>query len=191
MPCPPAHVPTDHHRSAADRRARVDVLTISDTRTPDTDEAGQLIRTLLTAAGHEIFDHTIVPDEPQQIEQQLHAWLYPDPRSPDPGPQLIISTGGTGIAPRDTTIEIIERLIQPPHGKPLPGFGELFRMLSYQAIGPAAMLSRAVAGLSSSQGNQDSGVFLFALPGSPNAVRLALEKLILPELPHLLWERSR
>lgn len=178
----------DHRRAAADRRARCAVLTVSDTRTPDTDAGGKLIRQLLTDAGHDVIDHTIVKDDPRQIEQQLAAWL-PNQESSitnQKSPQVILTTGGTGIAPRDTTVEIVKRLLD----KELEGFGELFRMLSYQEVGPAAMLSRAVAGLSA-PGSQGNGTFIFTLPGSPNAVRLAMEKPILPELPHLLWERSK
>lgn len=179
---------TQHRRAAADRRARCAVLTVSDTRTPDTDAGGKLIRQLLADAGHDIIDHQIVKDEPDEIESQLQAWL--SPQASPLTPQVILTTGGTGIAPRDTTVEIVQRLLAPPHGKTLEGFGELFRMLSYQEVGPAAMLSRAVAGLSA-PGNQGDGTLIFTLPGSTNAVRLALEKLILPELPHLLWERGR
>ena len=167
---------TDQHRDqSANRRARCAVLTVSDTRTPDTDRGGPLIRRLLEEAGHTVSDHAIVRDEPQAIDQQLDAWL-----SGQSEIDLILTTGGTGIAPRDTTIEVIQRRLT----QELPGFGELFRMLSYEEVGPAAMLSRAVAGLA-------GATLIFALPGSTNALELAMTKLILPELPHLVWETRR
>lgn len=100
--------------------------------------------------------------------------------------QAVLTTGGTGIAKRDTTIEVVRSLISAE----LPGFGELFRMLSWEEVGPAAMLSRAVAGLAAVAANSD-GALIFAMPGSPNAVRLAMTRLIIPELPHLVWERAR
>lgn len=155
------------------------VLTVSDTRTPTTDTAGRLLREQLVAAGHEILDHAIVKDEPAEIDRCLRGWLHGDPL-----PGLILTTGGTGIARRDTTIEIVDSLLH----KPLPGFGELFRQLSFTQIGPAAMLSRATAGLAT---GTHGACFVFALPGSPHAAELALTKLILPELPHLLAERDR
>ncbi|MEO1235261.1 MAG: molybdenum cofactor biosynthesis protein B [Planctomycetota bacterium] len=177
----------DHRQAAADHRARCAVLTVSDTRTPDTDVGGRLIREHLAQAGHDVVDHAIVRDESIAIDQQLQYWLTP-PESAAPEaaapPHAILTTGGTGVARRDTTIEVVEALID----KPLPGFGELFRVLSHQEIGAAAMLSRATAGLATApQGD----CFLFALPGSPHAVELALTQLILPELPHLVWERGR
>ena len=164
---------TQHRAAAADRRARCAVLTVSDTRTPETDKGGRLIIDQLEAAGHEAVEYLIVRDEPAQIENQLRAWL-------DAKPDVILTTGGTGISSRDTTVEVARRLLD----KELEGFGELFRMLSYEEVGPAAMLSRAVAGLA-------GDTLLFTLPGSTNAVGLALTKLILPELPHLIWERAR
>jgi molybdenum cofactor biosynthesis protein B len=177
----------EHRKQAAGRIARCAVLTISDTRTAETDTGGKLIREALTEAGHQVVDCVIVKDEPDQIKHQLDAWLA------QPGQvagaeagagagafDLIVTTGGTGISSRDTTIEVVERLLD----KKLEGFGELFRMLSWDEVGPAAMLSRAVAGLAG-----DS--LIFALPGSTNAVGLAMSKLILPELAHLIWERAR
>jgi molybdopterin adenylyltransferase len=165
---------TEHRVNAGQQSARCAVLTVSDTRTVETDTGGALIRRLLQEAGHVVALHTIVPDEPNRIEMQLSQWLT------DPDLQLLVTTGGTGIARRDTTIEIIERVLD----KPLPGFGELFRMLSWEQVGAAAMLSRAVAGLS-------GHAFIFALPGSTNAIELAMTRLVIPELPHLLWERQR
>lgn len=128
----------------------------------------------LTQAGHAVDRYELVRDEAEEIAAQLGSWLDHDPFD------LIITTGGTGISSRDTTIEVVERLLD----KRLDGFGELFRMLSWKQIGAAAMLSRAVGGLAGE-------TLLFSLPGSPNAVGLGLRELILPELPHLLWERRR
>jgi len=150
------------------------VLTISDTRTPATDSGGTVIVEALEAADHTLAARAIVRDQPPAIEAQLRAWIA------EPGVQAILTTGGTGIARRDTTVEVVERLID----RPIPGFGELFRMLSYPQVQAAAMLSRALAGLC-------GDTVIFALPGSPDAVRLAMERLIIPELPHLLWERDR
>ncbi len=166
---------TDEHRQLAkDRKARCAVLTISDTRTKETDQGGRTIIDALEAAGHTVQARAIVKDEAVQIDARLRAWLADDPLD------LICTTGGTGIASRDTTIEVVERLLT----KKLDGFGEIFRMLSYEQVGAAAMLSRAIGGLSGE-------TLLFAMPGSVNAVALAMTKLIIPELPHLIWERSR
>ncbi len=163
-----------HTAAARGEQAHSALLTISDSRTSETDTGGELIANALAEAGHTVAARALVPDEAEQIEARLEAWLEPG------NFQLIITTGGTGISTRDTTIEVVKGLLD----KRLDGFGELFRMLSYQEIGSAAMLSRAVAGLAGE-------TFLFALPGSPNAVRLAMEKLILPEIRHLVWERKR
>ncbi|MEM1107270.1 MAG: molybdenum cofactor biosynthesis protein B [Planctomycetota bacterium] len=165
----------EHRDAAADQTARCAVLTVSDTRTKETDRGGRLIVEHLENAGHAIADYEIVRDEPDAITDQLHAWL-----NTDHPPDAIITTGGTGIASRDTTVEVARRFID----KELEGFGELFRMLSWEEVGPAAMLSRAVAGLANE-------TLLFTLPGSTNAVKLAMTKLIIPELPHLIWERLR
>ncbi|MBF2002438.1 MAG: molybdenum cofactor biosynthesis protein MoaB [Synechococcales cyanobacterium C42_A2020_086] len=142
------------------------ILTISDTRTPETDRSGQLIRELLQAAGHQITHYALLPDEPDAIQAQVLSLCQTT--------QVVILNGGTGIAPRDTTYDAIERLLE----KTLPGFGELFRWLSYQEIGSRAMASRAVAGVC-------CGTLVFSLPGSSSAVRLAMDQLILPELGHL------
>lgn len=149
------------------------VLTISDTRTPETDESGRIIRTLLTQAGHDVVRYAVVRDEPSEIEAQVQAYATA-------GCKVIITNGGTGIARRDSTFEVIDALLE----KRLPGFGELFRMLSYHEIGPAAMLSRATSGVY-------GGALIFCLPGSTNAVRLAMERLIMPQLAHLVWETVR
>ncbi len=166
---------TAHHRAAAaDQVAACAVLSISDTRTRDTDRGGQLIVERLESAGHRVAAYELAKDEPPQIETQLRQWI--ESREAD----LILTTGGTGMSRRDTTIEVVERLID----KPLPGFGELFRMLSWEEIQAAAMLSRATAGLAGQS-------MVFSMPGSVAAVRLAMDRLIVPELKHLLWERRR
>jgi molybdenum cofactor biosynthesis protein B len=145
------------------------VLTVSDTRTPETDSGGARVAELLAAAGHAVAAREIVRDEAAEIAGALRAALARD------GVDAVILTGGTGVAPRDVTPEAVEPLLE----RVVPGFGELFRMLSYQEIGPAAMLSRALAGIR-------AGRAIFSLPGSPAACRLALERLILPELPHII-----
>lgn len=178
----PSPSTTQHRAAAADRRARCAVLTVSDTRTAETDKGGKLIIEQLEAAGHEVVAYEIVRDEPAQVEQTLTRWLSNQEASikNQKSPDAILTTGGTGIAARDTTVEVARRFID----KELEGFGELFRMLSWEEVGPAAMLSRAVAGLAGE-------TLLFTLPGSTNAVGLAMSKLIIPELPHLIWERAR
>lgn len=145
------------------------VITVSDTRSPQTDRSGQLIQQLLQTDGHQIVDYTLLKDEPEQIQAYVKTLVQRADL------QAVILNGGTGIAPRDTTYDAIERLLD----KTLPGFGELFRALSYQEIGSRAIASRAVAGVCRSK-------LIFSLPGSSNAVRLAMEKLILPELGHLV-----
>ena len=162
------------HRAQAPASVGCFVLTISDTKTFETDTSGALIRELLNAAGHRITGHAIVKDEPAQVAAVIRSGCAA------PSVEAFILTGGTGITSRDSTYEAIEALLD----KRLAGFGELFRMLSYQEIGAAAMLSRA-------QGGVVQGRVLFSLPGSPNACRLALEKLIIPELPHLIREVRR
>ena len=159
---------SDPHRHAP-RRAAVGVLTVSDSRTLDTDRSGGLCATLLEADGHRVRFRDLVRDEPGDVLERLTVWLA------DPGCDGVIVSGGTGIAPRDRTYEVVAGLLE----RRLDGFGELFRSLSYAEIGSAAMLSRAVGGIS-------GGRFLFSLPGAPEAVRLAMERLILPELGHLL-----
>jgi molybdenum cofactor biosynthesis protein B len=144
------------------------VITVSDTRTPQSDRSGQLIQQKLTEVGHCVDSYAILPDEPSQIQAQLIQL------SESPHLAAILINGGTGIAPRDTTYDAIVGLLE----KTLPGFGELFRFLSYQEIGSRAIASRAIAGIYRQK-------LVFSLPGSTNAVRLALEKLILPELIHL------
>jgi molybdopterin adenylyltransferase len=168
--------PVSHaaHRADAPRSVRCYVLTVSDTRTLETDTGGRAIVELLQANGHEIAGREIVADEPEQVRALIDARLE------DSAAQVIITTGGTGITARDRTYEAVEALLD----KRLDGFGELFRMLSYQEIGPAAMLSRACAGLA-------RGRIVIALPGSEHAVRLAMTRLILPELGHMVREAGR
>lgn len=144
------------------------VITVSDTRTIDTDKSGQLIKELLTEIGQKIDYYNIIKDEPEQIKQELEIINNKEI-------QVVIFNGGTGIAPRDTTYDVLEGLLE----KTLPGFGELFRFLSYDEIGSRAMASRATAGIYRSK-------IIFSLPGSSNAVKLGLEKLILPEIQHLV-----
>jgi molybdenum cofactor biosynthesis protein B len=157
------------HPTRQDRPISCAVVTVSDTRTPATDQSGQLIQTLLQDAGHSILDYRILPDEPQQIRTLCQAF------GENPSIDVVILTGGTGIAPRDTTYDAVEILLE----KTLPGFGEIFRQLSFQDIGSRAIASRAVAGVYCS-------TLFFSLPGSSKAVKLAMETLILPELPHLV-----
>lgn len=160
------------HQPAVPRRLRCGVLTVSDTRTPETDRSGAFLVQALQEAGHQVEGYSIVPDERDAIEAQLQAWQAA-------GFDLLLSTGGTGITGRDVTVPVIESLLT----KPLPGFGELFRMLSYQQVGGAAMLSRAVGGLA-------GRTLLFALPGSRGAVETGWE-LLQGQLQHLAAEAQR
>ena len=162
------------HKSFAPVCVTCYVLTISDSRTSETDTGGKLIRDLLQGAGHAISDYEIIRDEPQQVAALVRQQLAQSPA------QVIITTGGTGISSRDGTFEAIDALLD----KRLPGFGELFRMLSFDEIGAAAMMTRATAGSA-------AGKAIFALPGSPNAVRLAMTRLILPELGHVVQQLRR
>jgi molybdenum cofactor biosynthesis protein B len=162
------------HKAQAPASVACYVLTVSDSRTPDTDTSGRVIRQLLEDAGHLVTGHAIVKDEPAQVTSHVRAQLA------DPRTQVIVTTGGTGITSRDGTFEAIDRLLD----KRLDGFGELFRMLSFQEIGAAAMLSRATAGTAARKA-------IFVLPGSEHAVRLAMTRLILPELGHLVQQLSK
>jgi molybdenum cofactor biosynthesis protein B len=163
------------HREASPDRIRVAVLTISDTRTPETDTGGNTIVGSMQEAGHEVARREIVRDEVPRIEEVLARLLA------DESVDAVVTTGGTGISGRDSTYEVASGLID----KKLDGFGEIFRMLSYEEIGAAAMLSRAVAGaITTASGPK----FLACLPGSTNAVRLAMEKLLVPEMPHVVFE---
>lgn len=148
------------------------IITVSDTRTADTDKSGQLISKLIKEAGHEIAQYEIIPDEEALIKNAVKSGCMSDQVD------VILINGGTGIAKRDVTIEAVQSLLE----KEIPGFGELFRMLSYQEdIGSSAILSRAVAGVG-------DDTVIFSMPGSSGAVRLAMEKLIIPELGHAVRE---
>lgn len=162
------------HKATSPASVRCYVLTISDTRTAANDTSGRAIAELLEANRHEVLGRGIVRDDPAAIRSALLTQL--DAASA----QVIITTGGTGITSRDSTYEVVSNLLE----KRLDGFGELFRVLSYQEIGPSAMLSRASAGTA-------QGKILVSLPGSEHAVRLAMTKLLLPELGHLVRELSR
>jgi molybdopterin adenylyltransferase len=159
------------HRESAPETVRVAILTISDTRTPETDTGGDIAEELLEDAGQEVVERRIVRDEVAGIRNNLIDLLA---RS---DVDAVLTTGGTGISARDTTFEVVERMLE----KRLDGFGEIFRMLSYEEIGSAAMMSRALAGSVGSK-------FVASLPGSRNAVRLAVEKLLVPELAHIVFE---
>jgi molybdenum cofactor biosynthesis protein B len=162
------------HKARAPISIACFVLTVSDTRTEANDTGGQAIRELLEGAGHSVSGHAIVKDEPSQVTAIVRTQLA------DPATQVIISTGGTGISARDTTYEAVTGLLE----KRLDGFGELFRMISFHQIGSAAMMSRATAGTVGRKA-------IFVLPGSPAAVRLAMEKLIVPELGHVVQQLSK
>jgi len=159
------------HRESAPDLVRVAILTISDTRTPETDTGGYTVEKLMRGAGHEIVERDIVRDEAYSIRTKLVDLLA---RS---DVDAVITTGGTGISARDTTYEVVDSMLE----KKLDGFGEIFRMLSYEEIGAAAVLSRCVAGAVGTK-------FVACLPGSRNAVRLAAEKLLVPELAHVVFE---
>lgn len=165
---------TEQHRAEAPKAVRVAVMTISDTRTREDDRSGQLIRTNLDWRGHKVADYAIVKDDAQQIIATIQDWLGRDDID------AIITNGGTGIAGRDMTYEAISGLLE----RRIDGFGELFRMLSWSEIGAASMLSRAVAGVA-------SGKAVFCTPGSSNAVKLAMEKLIGPEIAHVVHEITK
>lgn len=163
----------DHRQQAGTDGVAIAIVTVSDTRTPETDTSGQTIRRLAEAAGHNIVGYRIVKDEPDQVQAALDDFAA--------GPaQLVIFNGGTGISQRDRTFDVISRALE----KTLPGFGEIFRMLSYAQVGAAAMLSRATAGVYRE-------TVVISTPGSTKAVELAMEKLILPEMQHLAWELTR
>lgn len=161
----------EEHREAAPDKAVCAVITVSDTRTKETDTSGKLMIERLETAGHAIIGYEIVPDEPELIVAVLEK--YTD----IPECQVILFNGGTGIAQRDTTYDVISGRLE----KTLPGFGELFRMLSYEEIGAAAILTRATAGIY-------RGRLVFSTPGSSNAVKLAMDKLIAGELSHFVYE---
>ena len=162
----------EEHRKNAVAGVRCCVLTVSDTRAPETDVSGRTIVELLEGAGHVVAKRQILRDDPKDVHEAVLGQVG--------GVDAIITTGGSGITSRDSTYEAIADLLE----KRLDGFGELFRSLSYQEIGSAAMLSRATAGVA-------RGTAIFMLPGAENAVRLAMTKLILPELGHVIRELRR
>ena len=159
------------HKAAGPASVACFVLTVSDTRTPETDTSGRAIRDLLAGAGHRVAGAAIVKDDASQVTGAVSAQLA------EAAVDVIITTGGTGITSRDGTFEAVDRLLE----KRLDGFGELFRMLSFQEIGPAAMMTRATAG-------RAGGKAIFVLPGSEHAVRLAMTRLIVPELRHVVQQ---
>lgn len=162
------------HTAQGPSSARCAVITVSDTRTLETDTGGQSLIDHLTIAGHLIVAREIIPDEPARMRPLLESLRDRDDLD------VILMTGGTGITTRDQTYETVTSLLD----KPLPGYGEIFRMLSYHDIGPAAILSRATGGLLGRK-------VLLTMPGSPAAIRLAMEKIIIPQLPHVLREARR
>lgn len=159
----------EEHRARGARAVACAIVTVSDTRTAATDTSGALTRDLLVRAGHAAADPVILPDEPARVRAHVEALLA------DAGVDAVLVNGGTGLAPRDTTYEAIAALLE----KRLDGFGELFRMLSYEQIGAAAMLSRAVAGVA-------RGRVVVSMPGSTAAVELAMTRLVVPELGHMV-----
>jgi molybdenum cofactor biosynthesis protein B len=162
------------HKATSPKSVGCYVVTVSDTRTEDTDTGGRAIVELLTAAGHRIVGRSLVRDDPERLRDAIGRQLA------NPDVQVIVTTGGTGITSRDCTFETVNSMLW----KRLDGFGELFRMLSYEQIGSGAIMSRALAG-------SVAGRILVSLPGSEGAVRLALEKLLIPELGHLVREATR
>jgi len=164
----------DHRQKAGHGPVTVAIVTVSDSRTPDTDQNRHFIEARMAELGHTVAAYRLIKDEPDQVAAVLEELAAM------PGVQIVLFNGGTGISPRDTTYDVVSRYLE----KTLPGFGELFRMLSYQEVGAAAMFSRATGGVY-------RGTLVFSMPGSPNAVQVALEKLILPEINHLAWEIAR
>jgi len=162
------------HKATAPATVGCYVVTVSDTRTEETDTGGRAIIELLTAAGHRVIGRSLVRDDPEQLRDAIGRQLA------NPDVQVVVTTGGTGITSRDCTFEAVSSMLW----KRLEGFGELFRMLSYEQIGSGAIMSRAVAGTV-------AGRIIVSLPGSEGAVRLALEKLLIPELGHLVREATR
>jgi molybdopterin adenylyltransferase len=166
--------PPGDHRAEGGGVASFGLLTVSDTRSTATDVSGETMRALVEAAGHTVHGAAIVPDDPRQVVERVLGWVAEE------ACDVVVTSGGTGLSARDRTVEAVSGLFDPP----ISGFGELFRMLSFAEIGPAAMLTRADAGLV-------RGTPVFLLPGSPKAVTLALTRLVLPEIGHLLRELRR
>ncbi len=163
------------HKKIASKQGKVNfaIVTVSDSRTEETDSNAHFLCEQITELGHAVSDHHLIKDEPDQVAAVLDALVASEA-------QILLFNGGTGISPRDTTYDVLSKALE----KTLPGFGELFRMLSYEQVGAAAMLSRATAGVY-------RGKVVISTPGSPAAVRLAWEKLIAPEIQHLAWEVAR
>ncbi len=163
------------HRATAAQQGPVPIalVTVSDSRMPETDENAAYLREEIRRAGHDVVAYRLIKDEPDQVDAVLDELAAGAAR-------IILFNGGTGISPRDRTFDVLNRKLE----KTLPGFGELFRMLSFEQVGAAAMLSRAVAGVY-------RNTLVISTPGSPAAVRLAWERLIAPELEHLAWELVR
>jgi molybdenum cofactor biosynthesis protein B len=164
----------EHRQRAGTGVITIAIVTVSDSRTPETDLNRQYIEARMLELGHEVAAYRLIKDEPEQVAAVIEELAAM------PAVQMILFNGGTGISPRDTTFDIVSRYLE----KTLPGFGEIFRMLSYADVGAAAMLSRATAGVY-------KGKFVASVPGSSGAVKLALEKLIIPEINHLAWEITR
>ncbi|HEV2985858.1 MAG TPA: molybdenum cofactor synthesis domain-containing protein [Vicinamibacterales bacterium] len=162
------------HKAQAPRSIRCFVLTVSDTRTEESDASGRTIADLLTGAGHTVAGRAIVKDDPDLVRDVITRQIA------NPEIQVIITTGGTGITSRDSTYEAVSAMLE----KRLDGFGELFRMLSFEQIGSAAMMSRACAGLVAKR-------IVVSLPGSEGAVQLAMQRLLIPELGHLVQQASK
>lgn len=163
-----------HRQQAGEGAVTVALVTVSDTRTPETDINRMYLEERLTQLGHRVAAYRLIKDEPDQVSTAM------DELADMPGVQIILFNGGTGISPRDTTYDVVGRKLE----KELPGFGELFRMLSWDEVGAAAMLTRATAGVY-------RGTMIVSMPGSNNAVKTAMERLILPEINHLAWEIAR
>lgn len=162
------------HKQKAPRSVSCAVLTISDSRTELDDESGKLIRQKLSQSGHRVMFYSILKNEADSIKKKIHELLRQQEL------QVIITSGGTGVSHRDITVETIAPILE----KKLDGFGQLFRFLSYQEIGTAAIMSRAFAGVA-------EGKVILCLPGSPGAANLAMDKIILPEIGHMVREATR
>jgi len=167
---------SQQHKQQAARRGPVTValVTVSDTRTEETDVNGRYLRAAIETTGHHVHSTRIVRDEPAEVDAALESLAA------DKAVQAILFNGGTGVSGRDRTFDALARKLE----KTLPGFGEIFRMLSWEQVGSAAIMSRATAGVY-------RGTIVVSTPGSPKAVQLAWEKLIAPELEHMVWEVTR
>jgi len=174
QPSPKSESSSRHKALAAEHGpVKVAIVTVSDSRTPDTDTNAHYLRAQLDAAGHQVVVYHLIKDEPDQVAEVLEKVV-------ESQAQIALFNGGTGFSKRDTTFDVLSRKLE----KTMPGFGELFRMLSYEQVGASAMFSRATAGVY-------RGIVVISTPGSPAAVQLSWEKLIAPELEHLAWEVAR